>query len=271
MKFVNKSQDYSGFSQYLARGNSFKFPTSALAENQKKISGTKRDMRKKFIKSARPTYTNNRIVNRAQNGTKFLEFEPVNLPGLQENYTTPEIAEILSKKPNQEFEYLDNFASVEELLGLTQQEESMDIVNNLELENNIITKSNNTQSGFNIDSAVNYLTAHAHRSTTGYCAKYVRQALEAGGINTKDHPNSAADYVGYMPKFGFNLLFKGYGDKLPKDYTPQKGDIVVIGRVGKHKHGHIAMYNGEQWISDFKQKSFKIYDTIKDYTIWRHK
>jgi type VI secretion system secreted protein VgrG len=39
---------------------------------------------------------------------------------------------------------------------------------------------------------------------------------------------------------------------------PIKGDIIVIeafqGDKKYHKHGHIAMYNGTQWVSDFKQR-----------------
>jgi len=63
-------------------GGSFTFPTSILVENQKRISGSKRDMRKKFIKSARPTYMKNRIVNKAQEGLKFNTFDMTQGQGL---------------------------------------------------------------------------------------------------------------------------------------------------------------------------------------------
>ena len=40
-------------------------------------------------------------------------------------------------------------------------------------------------------------------------------------------------------------------------YRPEKGDIVVIQPVSNDAGpGHIAMYDGSQWISDHKQKSF---------------
>lgn len=264
---------------YLYRGNKFNFPTNKLIENQKRISGTKRDMRRKFIKSDRPTYNQNRIVNKAEEGMKFSEFEPIEAPRLQDIYTTAEIADILIReKSNSEFDELKQFSTVEELLGMPQEEDNelVDIVDNLELNDIFVMKpvaksSNKTSTSFNIEAATQYLTEHANNSSVKACAKYVRKALEAGGLDTTGHPVSAADYSTYLPKLGFDLVSDGYGNKLPSNYTPKKGDIVVIDRVGKHKHGHIAMYNGHQWISDFKQKGFQVYDTIKDYTIWRHK
>lgn len=38
---------------------------------------------------------------------------------------------------------------------------------------------------------------------------------------------------------------------------PMAGDIVVIqSYTGGSVHGHIQMYNGTQWVSDFKQSGF---------------
>ena len=36
---------------------------------------------------------------------------------------------------------------------------------------------------------------------------------------------------------------------------PQKGDVVVFQAIEGHKDGHVAMFDGKQWISDFKQDS----------------
>ena len=36
---------------------------------------------------------------------------------------------------------------------------------------------------------------------------------------------------------------------------PQKGDVVVFQAIKGHRHGHVAMFDGKQWISDFKQDS----------------
>lgn len=41
--------------------------------------------------------------------------------------------------------------------------------------------------------AVKYLDAHVSEGSTGHCARDVRLALEAGGINTSGSPLSAKD------------------------------------------------------------------------------
>ena len=106
--------------------------------------------------------------------------------------------------------------------------------------------------GFNIDNAVSTLNENALSSSSGYCAKYVRYALEAGGINMNGHPSSAKDYDSFLSKKGFNEVTSN-------NYKPIKGDIAVMESftgVKSHPYGHIQMYNGTQWISDFRQNSF---------------
>ena len=274
MKLIVKSQDYNLLG-YFSNGGAFTFPTNKLVNNSKRLSGNKRDMRKKLFKSPYPTYSNNRIVNKAEEGLKFAEFKPVDTRGLQGSYTTPEIVEMFeankAKKPNKEFEYLSKFNSIEDLIKM-RQENNKELLGPIEgVDESLTTSAPKKFLNFDVDKTISYLVSHAHNATTGQCAKYVREALEAGGIDTSGYPRAAADYVGHMSKMGFNLLINGYGNKLPDNYTPQKGDVAVIGRVGKHRYGHIAIYTGTQWVSDFKQKGFQIYDNIKDYTIWRHK
>ena len=106
---------------------------------------------------------------------------------------------------------------------------------------------------FNIDKFVQTLQSNAKPSTLGKCAKHVRLALEAGGADTTNHPISASDYAPILIKNNF------YEVNSP-DYTPKKGDIYIIERFGTHTHGHIAGYDGSQWISDFKQKNANIYN-----------
>ncbi len=100
---------------------------------------------------------------------------------------------------------------------------------------------------FNIYAAAKYLTEHALDSYSGNCAKYVRWALEAGGFDTSGHPFYAEGYDTFLIKNGFT--------KIDPSSTPQMGDIVVFEPVDGHEAGHIAMYNGKIWISDFKQDS----------------
>jgi type VI secretion system secreted protein VgrG len=101
---------------------------------------------------------------------------------------------------------------------------------------------------FDIDAATKYLVANAEPGSIGKCATYVRQALEAGGLDMTLRPTSAKDYGPYLQRKGFRSVpLKGY--------HPAKGDVVVIQNyAGGDVHGHIAMYDGTQWVSDFKQR-----------------
>lgn len=60
--------------QYLgfANGGQFTFPKGTIVKNQQAISGTKRNMSKKFVKSDRPTYNSNRIVNKRKEGGELI-------------------------------------------------------------------------------------------------------------------------------------------------------------------------------------------------------
>ena len=83
----------------------------------------------------------------------------------------------------------------------------------------------------------------------GRCAKHVRLALEAAGVNTAGHPVSAKDYGPFLKKVGFTTV-------TPEGYVPQLGDIVVIQRTSKSADGHIEGFDGQTWISDFVQREF---------------
>lgn len=102
------------------------------------------------------------------------------------------------------------------------------------------------------EKAAKTITEAAKEQSGGKCATHVRQALEAGGMTIKenDRVKDAKDYGKFLTERGF--------EEVPgKDYTPQKGDIVVIQPYkGGSESGHIAMYTGTEWVSDFKQRYF---------------
>jgi hypothetical protein len=81
----------------------------------------------------------------------------------------------------------------------------------------------------------------------GICAKHVRIALEAAGVNSAGHPVSAKHYGPFLKKVGFAVVTE-------TPYVPQIGDIGVIQGTSKSVHGHIAGYDGTRWVSDFVQK-----------------
>ncbi|WP_239785853.1 hypothetical protein [Tenacibaculum finnmarkense] len=109
--------------------------------------------------------------------------------------------------------------------------------------------------GYDIEKAVNYIIANVEPKSIGYCAKYVRLAIVAGGINTDDRPagTNAKDYDTYLVKKGFIIIDSS-------NYSPIKGDIAVFeafqGEKKYHKWGHIEMFTGDKWVSDFIQNDF---------------
>ena len=56
--------------------------------------------------------------------------------------------------------------------------------------------------------------------------------------------------TGQMKKMGFTQVPSADAMKNPK-----RGDVVVYGKSRGHNSGHIQMYDGKQWVSDFRQKT----------------
>ena len=95
-----------------------------------------------------------------------------------------------------------------------------------------------------------------------YCGTSVRLALEAGGLG-----RIGANVGG---SFGPVLLKHGWKE-IPLTSEPQKGDIAVTTPFGTHKNGHVSMYDGTQWVSDFVQKSMFVFNSAKNHTkIYRY-
>lgn len=107
----------------------------------------------------------------------------------------------------------------------------------------------------NINLAVQHLRDHAQPKSIGQCARYVRNALEAGGlkaINPPERPVNAKDYGPVLIARGF---YKSTLKNMLEQYDPIEGDVVVIEPyTGGNPAGHIAMFSGEDWISDFVQR-----------------
>ena len=96
------------------------------------------------------------------------------------------------------------------------------------------------------EKAIQYLNAHANVESLGRCAQYMRKAIEAGGVTLIQH-GSAKDYGSSLVLVGFYAL----------DFDPtvyEAGDVVIIDSFTGNPYGHMAMFNGEIWVSDFKQR-----------------
>lgn len=97
------------------------------------------------------------------------------------------------------------------------------------------------------NAAVKHLNRHARATSAGLCAQFVRESVEAGGLRLQRHA-SAKDYH-------HSLLAAGFVAIQPQEAQQhQPGDIVIIDAIPGHPHGHMAMFDGTHWISDFRQR-----------------
>lgn len=98
-----------------------------------------------------------------------------------------------------------------------------------------------------VSKAADYARNHANKKSVGLCAKYVANALEKGGfIFTRQSSAYMYHTNNILSGMGFNKINGG---------NPQKGDIYVEDKTKTHTDGHIAIYDGSNWVSDFIQKS----------------
>jgi hypothetical protein len=116
------------------------------------------------------------------------------------------------------------------------------------------------------DAAVATLNANAQgtNSYTGHCSYYVAVAVNAGlalggpRLVTQDTRKLGPSNGGAM---GPKLVDVGYQQVLSVGYQPRSGDVAVVPgyigdvRCGGSPCGHVAMYNGTQWVSDTNQGS----------------
>lgn len=112
---------------------------------------------------------------------------------------------------------------------------------------------------WNINDSIEYLNKNVQPKSIGKCAAYVRKAIEAGGLSTNGRPVSAYMYKDFLPKIGFKEIAEISGKLKQKEWTDKNaksGDIAVM---DNGKHGHICMYNGKQWVSDFIQNNMWVY------------
>jgi hypothetical protein len=104
--------------------------------------------------------------------------------------------------------------------------------------------------------AADLITQNALEKSSGYCAKFVRKGLQEAGYDLKTQE--------FAYQYGNGALVDAGFTNIDPNAAPQKGDIMVMPAQGKHSAGHIQMYNGEQWVSDFKQKSRNPWGDIAD-------
>ncbi len=112
-----------------------------------------------------------------------------------------------------------------------------------------------------------WMDDHALIRSSHHCAMYCRKGMEAAGLTTGDRPQSgdAGDYGPFLVRHGAQAV--------PLEaYTPQVGDTAVFDKTEQHPNGHIEIYDGQHWVSDFMQRSFSPYrdaGSTPPFTIYR--
>lgn len=105
----------------MAHGGRFDFKKSPLLKKQEEING-KRDMRKKFIKSSRPTYK--KRIKKAQQGMRFVSYNPVSNPTIDYTDITNPI------NPFSEYNYNTTYDKPTALVVPVRDTNETDVANN---------------------------------------------------------------------------------------------------------------------------------------------
>ena len=115
----------------MAHGGRFDFKKSPLLKKQEEING-KRDMRKKFIKSSRPTYK--KRIKKAQQGMRFVSYNPVSNPTINYKDITNPI------NPFSEYNYNTTYDKPEALVVPVRDANETDVVANNPIAEPVINK-----------------------------------------------------------------------------------------------------------------------------------
>lgn len=150
--------------------------------------------------------------------------------------------------------------------------------------------------GWDLRKACEWLHQVAKSSSQHICATYVRAAIDVGfhtdpgkvtntqfgkpsytgsqGQSTdrfnkqrRGRPGWAWEYISYLPTIGFKCIGKVSKNS---NFTPEPGDIAVY-QKGSNPNvpGHICMWTGAEWASDFKQRNMIVYQSTPEAYIFR--
>jgi hypothetical protein len=119
---------------------------------------------------------------------------------------------------------------------------------------------------WDVKKAIQHLQAHVLPASKGRCATFTRRAIAAGGIRLA--------YEGDAKDYGSSLKTSGFRE-VSSTGPFRAGDVAVIQPVTGHSSGHMCMFDGSIWISDFKQLRGlypgPVYRNEKpSYRIYRH-
>ena len=115
----------------MAHGGRFDFKKSPLLKKQEEING-KRDMRKKFIKSSRPTYK--KRIRKGQTGMRFVSYNAIDTPTIDYTDITNPI------NPFSEYNYNTTYDKPEALVVPVRDTDETDVVANNPIAEPVINK-----------------------------------------------------------------------------------------------------------------------------------
>ena len=97
------------------------------------------------------------------------------------------------------------------------------------------------------DEAISQIRSRAGSHSIHRCAFYTREVIEAGGVHVDNVPD-AKNYGRSLERAGFR--------EVPLGSTVIAGDVAIIQPyAGGNPSGHMTMYDGTTWYSDFRQNS----------------
>lgn len=115
--------------------------------------------------------------------------------------------------------------------------------------------------------AARYCRSNALSGSAGKCAAYVRAGFQKAGYVFQTQASAYQYHTnGTMLTMGFVQISGGA--------VRQVGDVIILNRnLGAGKpHGHIAIWDGANWVSDFVQRSWTPYTAkIYPWSMWRDK
>jgi hypothetical protein len=131
--------------------------------------------------------------------------------------------------------------------------------------------SSQGNSGMDVNKAIRHLNSNAMPKSQKKCAAYVENAINAGGVDLDRSGSSDAKDKGPM------LENAGFTQVQLSGYIPKPGDVAVIQSYpGGNSSGHMTMWNGNAWVSDFIQNhgtspypSFRYMKAHPPYVIYR--
>lgn len=97
---------------------------------------------------------------------------------------------------------------------------------------------------YNYKDSIKYIQSESGQKSKCQCAWYVMRALQEGGC----YPCLI------YPAYAYKDILPRLSAKEINESEIQAGDICVISQNSSSAFGHICIYDGEHWYSDFKQE-----------------